>query len=932
MPAPILATKLYIPPPRAKIVLRSRLIERLDEGMQGKLVLVSAPAGFGKTTLVSEWAAGCGRPVAWLSVDEGDNDPIRFLTYLVAALQTLPPKSGGANIGAGVLAALQSPQPPPPEAILTALLNEIATNPDNFVFVLDDYHEIDSKPVDQALTFLVEHLPLQMHLVIATREDPPLPLARYRARGQLTELRAADLRFTPAEAAEFLNRMMGLNLSPEDIAALETRTEGWIAGLQLAALSMQGNQDIAGFIRAFSGSHHFVLDYLVEEVLQQQPERVQAFLLRTSILERLCGPLCDAVLRAPSASGQEITGQQTLEYLESANLFIVPLDNERRWYRYHHLFGDILRQRLGQRLPPGEIAEYHLRASQWFEKIGDESEAFRHAIAAGDFGRAAGLAESAWQGMDDSFQTAAWLGWVKKLPEEVIGLRPLLSTQMGWALMDAGEPEASELRLRDAERCLDGSPGGMVVVDEAQLKPLPAMIAMARTYNAQVLGNLSDAMKYAELALQHIPEDDHFRRAQATIMLEFSHWASGDLESARSALGDWMNSMQKAGNYAFVVASAFALADILVEQGHLREAEKTYRQSLQLAAEHGKEVQQVTAHHYLGLAMLYHEKGEDAAAAQHLQKARELSEQTTLVDWPYRWHLAQARLKESSGDLEAALTLLDEARRVYIMNPVPDTRPIAALKAKVYLKQGRLAKALDWTRERGLSADDEISYLGEFEHLTLARVLIAEFQSRQGRRTFLQAIGLLERLLKGAEAQRRIGSVIEILVAQALAQKAQGNVPLALAPLERALTLTQLEGYVRIFVDEGEPMRLLLLDLRAQIEKQSSDKGHPLRGYVEKLLSAFERAAEMRLTTGPKKPDMIEPEVRPAEIMLVEPISERELEVLRLVAQGLTNNEISQRLVLALSTVKGHNLRIFGKLQAKNRAEAVRRARELGLL
>jgi LuxR family maltose regulon positive regulatory protein len=491
---------------------------------------------------------------------------------------------------------------------------------------------------------------------------------------------------------------------------------------------------------------------------------------------------------------------------------------------------------------------------------------------------------------------------------------------MGLAFMDAGEPEASESRLRDAERCLNGSSDGMVVVDKAQLKPLPAMIAMARAYNAQVQGNLSATVKYAELALQLIPEGDLFRRAQATITLEVTHWASGDLESARSALGDWMNSMQKAGNFVFVVASAFAVADILVEQGHLREAEKTYQQSLQLAAEHGKEAQQVTAHHYLGLAMLHHEMGEDAAAAEHLQKARELGEQTTLVDWPYRWHLAQARLKESGGDLEAALVQLDEARRVYVKNPVPDTRPIEALKAKVYLKQGRLALAQDWAHARGLSADDEISYLGEFEHLNLARVLMAEYQSRRGRRSFLQAIGLLERLLKAAEAQRRIGSVIEILVAQALAHQVQGNLPLALASLERALFLAQPEGYVRLFVDEGEPMRMLIADFRPSIEKQMSSSAHAQLGYTGKLLAAFAPPVNKQSTIKNPKSEM------------VEPLSERELEVLRLVAQGLTNNEISQRLVLALSTVKGHNLRIFGKLQAQNRSEAVARARELGLL
>ncbi len=378
MSTPILATKLYIPPPQPKVVLRPRLIERLNESLHRKLTLICAPAGFGKTTLLSEWLAGCERPAAWLSLDEGDNDPTRFLAYLVAALQTI-----AANIGEGVLGTLGSPQPPPTESTLTALLNEITTIPDDFVRVLDDYHVIDAKPVDGALAFLLEHLPPQVHLVIATREDPHLPLARLRARGQLGELRAADLRFTPSEAAEFLEGVMGLDLSAGDIAALETRTEGWIAGLQLAALSMQGHKDATSFIESFTGSHHFVLDYLVEEVLGQQSESIQDFLLRTSILDHLCGPLCDAVVLDPSVSGQE-----TLKYIEHANLFIAPLDNERHWYRYHHLFAELLRQRLHQSAASTTVdeergvAELHVRASKWYEDNGMEIEAIRHALAA----------------------------------------------------------------------------------------------------------------------------------------------------------------------------------------------------------------------------------------------------------------------------------------------------------------------------------------------------------------------------------------------------------------------------------------------------------------------------------------------------------------------------------------------------------------------
>ncbi len=892
----ILATKLYIPPPRPKVVLRPRLIERLNEGLSAdrKLTLISASAGFGKTTLVSEWVASCYQKAAWLSLDEGDNDPTRFLTYLVAALQTIAQskvEGVATKLGEGVLGVLQSSQPPSIESILTALLNEITTIPDHFILVLDDYHLIDAKPVDNALTFLLEHLPPQMRLVIATREDPHLPLARLRARGQLTELRAADLRFTPSEAAEFLNQVMGINLSAEDIAALETRTEGWIAGLQLAALSMRGHQGVTSFISSFTGSHHFVLDYLLEEVLQQQSESVQTFLLRTSILDRLCGPLCDAVLGSPSASGQE-----TLEYLEHANLFIVPLDDERRWYRYHHLFGDLLRQRLGK---PKEFAEFNLRASQWHEENGDLGAAFHHAIAAGDFVRAAGLAEAAWQGMEESFQNAAWLGWVKKLPEEVIRVRPVLCTLLGRAFANVGEPEASELRLQDAERCLDGSD----VANEAQLKPLPAMIALARAYNAQVQGNLATTMKYAELALQLIPENDFYRRAQAISTLQVTHWASGNLESAIQGIGDWMESMTQLGNHVFVVASAFAVADLLVGLGRVSEAERTYQDALQLAAQHGPEAEHITAHHHLGLSMIYRQRGDDTLAAHHLNRAAELGLQTTLVDWLYRWHVAQAQLKEAAGDLETALALLDEAKRVYVQTLVPDLRPIAALKAGIYLKQGRPDKARAWAAERGLSLADEVSYLHEFEHLTLARLEIAN--------PLVNA--LLTRLLQAAEAQNRRGSELDILLVQALAHEAQGNRPQALAALERALALAEPEGYVRIFLDEGEAMRLL-------IEKQSRNRDHPLSGYADKLLVAFTQpVAAPKSAIIHQKPDMIEP------------LSERELEVLKLLRSELSGPEIAQQLIVSLNTFRTHTKNIFNKLGVNNRWAAVRRAEELDL-
>ena len=880
MSTPILATKLYVPPPRPKVVLRPNLIERLNEGLSAscKLTLISAPAGFGKTTLVSEWIAASGRRAAWLSLDEGDNDPTSFLTYFVAALQTI-----AADIGVGVLRTLQAPRPSPTEEILTVLINEITAVPNDFVFILDDYHLIDAKAIDNALTFLLEHLPPRMHLVIATREDPDLPLARLRGKGQLTELRAADLRFTSSEAGEFLNRVMSLNLSAQDITALETRTEGWIAGLQLAALSMQGHQDATSFIKSFTGSHHFVLDYLLEEVLQKQSESVQTFLLRTSILDRLCGPLCDAVLLDPSASGQE-----TLEYLEHANLFIVPLDDERCWYRYHHLFGDLLRQRLGK---PKEFAEFHLRASQWHEENGGLGAAFNHAVAAGDFVRATGLAEAVWQGMNESFQMAAWLGWVKKLPEEVIRVHPVLCTLLGRALTDAGKPEASEVRLQDAERCLDG----FDVANEVRLKPLPAQIALARAYNAQVQGDPATTVKYAELALRLIPENDLYRRAQAISTLEITHWASGNLESAIRGIGDLMESMTRMGNHVFVVASAFAVAELLVSLGRLSEAERTYQDALQLAAQHGPEAEHITAHHHLGLSMIYRQRGDDTLAAHHLKRAAELGLQTTLVDWLYRWHVAQAQLREAAGDLETALALLDEAKRVYIQTLVPDLHPIEALKARIYLKQGRPDKARMWAAERGLSLADEVSYLHEFDYLTLARLEFAN--------PLVNA--LLERLLQAAEAQKRRGSALDILLVQALAHEAQGNRPQALAALERALALAEPEGYVRIFVDEGEATRLL-------IEKQSLNRDHPLSGYVDKLLADFTQPlAAPKSAIIHQKSDMIEP------------LSERELEVLKLLRTELSGPEIAGQLIVSLNTFRTHTKNIFNKLGVNNRRAAV---------
>jgi len=824
---PILATKLYIPPPRSKVVLRPHLIDRMNEGRQCKLILISAPPGFGKTTLTSEWISGSERPAAWLSLDEGDNDPVRFLAYIVAALQTIT-----TNIGKGVLGVLQSNQPPQIESILTVLLNEIASFQDDFTLVLDDYHIINSKQVDNTLTFLLEHLPSQMHLVIISRRDPPLPLARLRVRGQLTELRVKDLRFTSSEAAEFLSQVMGLNLSVENVTALDTQTEGWVAGLQLAALSMQGREDISGFINAFSGDDRYIVDYLVEEVLQSQSDRVRSFLLQTSILKRLSGSLCDSVTDLEE-------GKELLDVLDSGNLFIIPLDDKRQWYRYHHLFADLLYSRLLEE-QPNLISTLHRRASKWYEHKDLTVDAVHHALAAKDYERTADLAELAWSSMQSNSQITTWLGWVRMLPNELVLARPVLSLGYAWSLLNEGDLEAGEARLQDAERWLnistdtndhfEAKSSEMVVVDEMEFRFLPATIAAARAYHAGALGDVPGTVKYARRAL-NLFDGNHFMRAIPTALLGLTYLERGELEPAYQAFADVMAGLQAVGDITAAIGTTTILADIRKAQGRLLEAIRIYEESLQLAKKEGEIVHQGTADLYLGLSELYREQDNLEIARKHLLKTKELSDHATLADWPYCWSLARARIKEAQGDLDGALDLLDQAERLYYRSPMPNIRPVAALKTRMWIVQGKLTKALDWVRDQELSVEDDLNYLREFDHITLARVLISRYKKEREDRFILDAIGLLERLQKAAEEGKREGSLIEILVLLALAQKAKGDIDLGLIPLEHALTIAEPEGYVQIFVDEGIPM--------AQLLSEAATKGI-IPEYIGKLLKSFE--------------------------------------------------------------------------------------------
>lgn len=897
---PILASKLHIPVPRPHLVNRARLIARLNERLYRTLTLVSAPAGFGKTTLISAWITTCRFPIAWISLDEGDNAFSRFLAHFLAALTTVANRPFAiAEREEGLLGGVQGAHTLPSEWLLTTLLNEMATIPGRFILVLDDYHVIHSAAVGHMLTFLLDHAPSsQMHLVIATREDPRLPLSRLRARDQLTELRAADLRFLLAEAAEFLNESMGLDLPPEAIAALETRTEGWIAGLQLAALSMQGTTDTMRFVQAFAGSHRFVLDYLVEEVLHRQPEQVRDFLLQTAILAELSDSLCDAVTGRAD-------GRTMLETLERGNLFLIPLDDQRHWFRYHHLFADVLLSRLMADCS-SQIPDLHKRASRWYEQHALPPEAIRHALIAEDFGRAAGLIERVWADMDVRLQSGKWLEWAKALPADLVRVRPVLCAGIAWALLDSGQIEGCETYLRDAERGLEMPADARIVVDEAVFRSLAASIAAARSYRALALNDISAAVANSQRALELTPEDSVIPYIQALLLAGLAYYASGYLEAADDSFAKVLNRVRQNGDLQTSIGIIFVLAEIRRDRGRLREALNTCQEGLRLIDRHDASTLVGTGEIHRGLAEIYHEMGDLDTAQVHLMISRKLSEQGGLTGWQHRLCVAESHFQAAAGDLHGAVDLLDEAERVYVRSAIPDLRPIAARRVQLWIAQGRLSEAAAWAREQALSPEDEVRYTSEFSHLTLTRLLIARYRSEQGGQALQDVFHLLDRLLQAAEAQERMRSVIEIRVLQALAQEAQGKGEAAFISLEHALNLAQSEGYVGIFLAEGVPMRALL-DEATQ------------RGIAPHMM------ARLRESAGAS-------EVRtPAAQPLIEPLSERELEVLRLLRTDLSGPEIARQLTVSLSTVRTHTQSIYSKLGVSSRRAAVRRAEDLDL-
>lgn len=873
MSTQILATKLYVPISGSKLVSRPELIEALNVGLHRKLTLISAPAGFGKTTVVSQWLSECDRPVAWLSLDESDSDSTRFLAYFVAAIQTISPQ-----VGTSIMAMLQSQQTIPIESMLTTLLNEITEACDNFILVLDDLHLIESLSVDNVLNFLMKNLPPQLHLVITTREDPNLPLARLRARNQLTELRVADLRFSTSETANFLSQMLDITITEENIEALNARTEGWIVGLQLAAISMQEQRDVSKFIESFTGSHHFVLDYLMEEVIQQQPQDVQNFLLHTSILDRISGSLCDAVLQDNANRGQH-----TLEYIQHANLFLIPLDNQRQWYRYHHLFADLLRQRLDQHPEfSAHISELHIRASQWYEDNGFEIEAFQHATKANDFDRAERLLKGnglplLYRGILNPI-----LNWLESLPESVLNAKPSLWIWSALASTYNGFSSGIEEKLFSAEKALEGYDLSDVETRDliGQIASMRAMLAVPR--------NLSDTIiTESKRALEYLHPDNIHVRMSATWTLGYAYQTQGDRVAARQAYIDAIAMSEITNNIMNGLAAHTCLGQVEESNNKLYRAEQIYRKVIELAKQTPPSY---ACEAYLGLARLHYQWNKLEEARTLVEKSIKLGQQMQNVDTPASGWMLLSRINLVQGDISSALNILDTVDQFIQQNNfLHHTPEVAGLRSRIALHQGDISLSTQLLTEHDLP-------------LSHAQLFLAQGDSSQ-------ALAVLEPFCEQMKIKNWADEQLKVMVLQAVAHHMQGEIETAIQVVSDTLTMAEPHDIVRVFVDAGQPMNELLSEALTRGIKSD---------YVHKLLDAFNDKPHQTQNVSPQP--------------LIDPLSERELEVLVLVAEGLSNREISDRLFLALSTVKGHNRIIFEKLQVQRRTEAVARARELGLL
>lgn len=921
---PVPGTKLRVPPIRRRLVPRSRLIDQLSSatGSVPRLVLIAAPAGFGKTTLLSQWLASDVQSagelplrVAWVSLDSGDSDVRQFLTNLVASVRRC-----AEGVGEDASVMLDNARNPLTEDILASLINDLDEVEGRTVLALDDYHLADSPAVHEAVTFVLDHLPPRITVALTTRADPPLPVARLRSRGELVEIRAADLRFTQDEADLFLNKVMDLDLEPARVAALEARTEGWAAGLQLAALSARAHADtpnaLGDFVDGFSGSHRFVLDYLVEEVLTNQSEEMRQFLTATSVLDQMTAGLCDALTGRSS-------GAQALETLDRGNVFVISLDEQRQWYRYHHLFADALRARLMSEAP-GRVGELHTAASRWYSEHGMLADSFTHAVASGDAERTADLVELGLSDLRKHRQDQTILDRLAVIPEKIARARPLLATGVAWSRLIQGELDGCEQWLDSAELGLatgvppivwstGGPPSDLRQERDYEVRMLPATIAVYRASIAQARGDIGGTIAHARRAQSLADPRDHLALGAAAGFLGLAAWAAGDLVTAVDTFGEAVKQLRAAGSVADELGASVVLASMSMALGRPNEARLIYEQSLTTAEGHFGSALSITGDLHVGLADVLREGGEVEAAAQHLNRARELGDAASLPENRYRWHSTMAELLIAEGDLDGADQAFDDAARLYLPGFFPDVRPIAAAQARVWIAQGRLEKARGWAeqqRANGMTNAD--SYLDEFNQLTRARLLIAEHRSASdaGSGFVDQALALLNQLIEPVRAARS-NSLVEARIVRALAHWASGNVDGALVDIRTAITEGVPAGYRRLFLDEGAPMTELLRALIATSGRESE-----VDLALRLLAASAPRPRASGAATSPVGPDAL---------------SERELEVLKLLATDLTGPEIARELFISVNTLRTHTKRIFTKLGVNTRRAAVSQARELEL-
>jgi len=909
---PILKIKTYIPSFTGNKVIRSRLLTLLQEGLLHPLTLISAPAGFGKTTLLSEWASVATMPVAWFSIDKNDNDPVQFMTYMMSALESIQP-----GIGSEVLLMLRSFRPIPAQSIQVSLCNRLLETKTPFAVVLDDYHLIESQEIHQFITYFMEHLPPNVHVILSTRSDPPIPLSRLRARRQLVEIRSQDLRFTAEESIDFLNQVMGLSLSGEEIATLETRTEGWVVGLQLAALSLRGRKDTGTFIQAFSGSHQYILDYLVEEVLSRQPDEILHFLLRTSVLERL-----------NSALGNAVTGRQNsqdiLETLERGNLFLVSLDDERHWYRYHHLFAELLQVRLHE-MWPDDIPGLHHRAAQWFENFGSGTEAIQHAIAAQDYIHAARLIEQSAANMWSGNEGYLVFRWMNALPEEIIQTRPRLNCCKAWVLIHDAHFEEARTVLDAAEKFL------VEQNEDKDIDPYASeslgMICSIRSAVNSNLGNATLAMQDANTALELLPKNNLIWRGLAYLSLGFAHEVAGDAEQAGQAMIEADITAEKSRDLPLSLLIKYNLGDLHLLQGSLREANEFFKQVVSLAKFNKAERLHELGEALVERAWVLCEWNKLGEANEQVRRGLEIGRQIGSFIIQIMGHLAYARILQALGKLDAAYDEVEQARQIAETNQIP----IYAVAAEAYeirldLLTGNLDRAKIWRqkKEKMLSdaPEDGIAFPPHYfepDAFTLARVLFTEGHTTEAKMR-------LDNMLQLAGSANKSSRRIEILVLLALVFQNLNDPTCAWAFLEQALCLAEPHSYQRIFLDEGYRMELLL-DWGIEQEMIKDDR---ILAYVENLLHTF--STERTFQTAHEEkiiPRPVSPSQRTA---LAEPLTSRENDVLNLMAQGLSNQQIASKMVLSIGTVKIHIHHILEKLAVPNRALAVIRSKELRLL